>query len=203
MNTFIEIPATKKSLGKRKLVFSVGINDAKYITKRLVNSKTLTCPYYRKWGNMLERCYSAKFHKKHPTYKDCSVTKEWLTFSVFREWMKTKDWKGCDLDKDLLVQNNKLYSPETCLLVESKINKMLNDTKNSRGVYPRGVSFYTTTNKFASKVRVKGKNKHIGYFNTSEEAFEAYKKEKYSHIKQVALEQSEPLRSALLRYEIA
>ena len=32
---------------------------------------------YRTWYNMLTRCYDTRNHNKYPSYKDCSVAKEW------------------------------------------------------------------------------------------------------------------------------
>jgi len=47
-----------------------------------------------------------------------------------------------------------------------------------------------------------GKQVFLGSFDTAELAFEAYKTAKYEIIKNAATEQLEPLKSALLRYEI-
>ena len=71
---------------------------------------------------MLQRCYSESHLVRQPTYKGCSVCEEWLTFSNFKSWMEQQDWEGKQLDKDLLVYKNKIYSPETCVFVSSVIN---------------------------------------------------------------------------------
>ena len=65
--------------GNRSLICGVGVNDANYAT-----SGKRMCPFYRRWINMLERCYSEKFQEKNPTYRGCSVCEEWLTFSNFK-----------------------------------------------------------------------------------------------------------------------
>ncbi len=49
MNTFVEYPATKRSLSMRKLVSGVGINDAWYLTSDNTNGKAIRCPYYSVW----------------------------------------------------------------------------------------------------------------------------------------------------------
>jgi hypothetical protein len=114
---FIEKSATKKSLSGRRPVYGVGINDADYITIYKSNGSTLTCPFYRRWKNMLSRCYDKKYLERNKTYKDCSVCKEWLTFSNFKAWMIKQDWRGNHLDKDITSQGNKVYSPNLCLFV--------------------------------------------------------------------------------------
>jgi hypothetical protein len=91
MNEFIEIPANKYSLAKRKLLYGVGINDSNYLTNTTDDSgKAHMCPYYAVWSKMLTRCYSTAFQKKHPTYINCTLHAEWLTFSNFKNWMKHK-----------------------------------------------------------------------------------------------------------------
>ena len=199
---FQELPVSEKSLSMRGVVYGVGTNDADYITQRTVNGIKLTCPFYSKWNGMLSRCYSVKLQKRYPTYKGCIVSPEWLIFSNFKCWMIQQDWKGKHLDKDLLVQGSRVYSPETCLFVGQSINLLLNVNKATRGKYPLGASFNKKLKRFVSKVVIDGKSVHLGYFDTPEEASEAYKVAKYAHIKEVALNQVEPLRSALLNYKI-
>ena len=199
---FIEMPASNMSISKRRLICGVGINDSCYIVKPIINGKQFRCPYYSRWENMLVRCYSNKFKSRCPTYVGCSVLDEWLVFSNFKVWMEKQDWKGKHLDKDILIQGNKIYSPETCLFVSCKINLLLINHKARRGNHPQGVCFNKTTKKYRAGVRVDGVLRFLGVFDTSELAYNAYKAAKYNIIKGVALGQSEPLRSALLNYEI-
>lgn len=203
MTEFIEVPANKISIGSRKLVYGFAVNDADYMTSAQVNGKQVRCPYYRKWVNMLRRCYCAKYQKTHPTYIGCSVHTDWHSFSVFKTWMMEQPWQGNDLDKDLLVQGNKVYGPDTCLFLPPPINKLLSNNKSNKGRWPIGVNFNKENGKFKATCRVYGKLEHIGYYDTSEAAYKVYKQFKYKHIKTIALEQSEPLRSALLNYKIA
>lgn len=184
------------------LVYGKGVNDADYPTQPKINGKVVACLYYRKWANMLERCYSIKLQERYPTYSDCTICDEWLTFSNFKAWMQKQDWEGKHLDKDLLIQGNKVYSPETCIFIDSKINKLLNTHKSKRGVFPQGVCFHKATGKYQARVSFNGKKKYIGEFETPDDAFEAYKEVKYTIIKDVALKQAEPLKSALLNYKI-
>lgn len=77
-----------------------------------------------------------------------------------------------------------------------------------RGTLPVGVAFHQKHNKYQATIHKDGKTTHIGYFNSPEEAFIAYKKEKESYIKQLAKEYYESgaitrrVFDALMRYEV-
>ncbi|MEH6451150.1 MAG: hypothetical protein V7765_20970 [Oleispira sp.] len=204
MTQFIEVPASKNSLSKRKPVFGIGINDANYVAQPVVESKKISCPYYRAWKNMLMRCYSEKYQTKRPTYIGCSVDKEWLTFSVFRAWMEGQDWQGKQLDKDLLIPGNKEYGPAACIFVSSQINSLLNDHAAERGDFPQGVGFDKALGKYKAYCSVNGKMKHLGCFTSIPEAEITYLTFKSELIKQIASEEeaaSNPkLQTALLRH---
>jgi len=79
---------------------------------------------YKAWSAMLKRCYCKKTHEKQPTYKECEVCDDWLDFQLFADWYSKSSRGRVDLevDKDISVKNNKVYSPETCKLVTKKEN---------------------------------------------------------------------------------
>lgn len=157
---------------------------------------------YTVWSNMLKRCYHTKYHTKKPTYIGCSVCPEWHNFQRFSSWFDLNYRDGLHLDKDLLVQGNKVYGPDFCIFVSAAINNLIIDRKASRGLYPLGVIWNKTHKKFVARLNISGKSKSLGYFLTAELASEAYVKAKYELIKQVAVKQSEPLKTALLKYKI-
>ena len=97
--------------GNKRLVVGVGINDANYVVKKFtkVNGKqTLVsfCPYYVRWHEMLQRCYSPNVRSNCCLGHE--VCPEWLRFSNFRAWMAQYDgvWEGRDLDKTILNRRN-------------------------------------------------------------------------------------------------
>ncbi len=182
MNTYIEIPASEISLSRRKLVFGVGRNNADYMVSPRINGKTVHCPFYRSWHSMLKRCYYPKYQQKSPTYIGCSVAKEWLLFTTFKSWMIKQDWKGKHLDKDIKNIGNRVYSPDTCLFVSSKVNNLLCDNAARRNQWPIGVSFHKPANKFQAHCRHNRKSIHLGYHGNPESAHEAYIKYKYKVI---------------------
>ena len=179
---FIEKPASKISLAHRKPVFGVGINDAEYI----VRTNRYVCPFYQRWQNMLERCYDHKYHQKYPTYIGCSVERRWLSFTLFKEWMISQQWKGMHLDKDLMYPGNKVYSSKCCIFVSSELNKLLNNMEAVRGRFPKGVCFDKQNKKFIVHCSVDGRSKHLGRFTTPEEASEVYITFKSKHIREIA-----------------
>lgn len=175
MGEFNEKAASKRSLSLRKSVCGVGVNDAWYITQYKDEEGKLTmCPYYRKWFDMLRRCYSERFHEGQHTYRGCSVSSGWLLFSNFRLWMEQQDWEGKQLDKDILVVGNKVYSEYTCIFVSSGINSLLSSCGAVRGECSQGVSLYKKANKYRAYCRINGMLKHLGYFISEAQAEEAY-----------------------------
>jgi len=168
---------------RRKPLFGVGINDSDYITNytdKYGNSKT--CPYYSRWCSMLNRCYSSNYHIRNPTYIGCTVSKEWLTFSNFKKWMETQDYIGKDLDKDILIEGNKVYSKDTCCFVSSDINSLLVDNKAARGKYPVGVCLHKPSDKYRAQISINGKVKNLGYHTTIQEASNTYNIAKANYI---------------------
>lgn len=184
----------------KKIVCGIGINDADYVVMPSVNGQQVKCSFYRAWKSMLERCYSESCQKKHPTYYGCVVCKEWLTFSNFKSWMETQDWKEKELDKDILIPGNKIYSPEACVFVDSITNTFVTKCDASRGEWPIGVCFHKRVKKFAS---VCGnpflkKQEYLGYFGRPELAHLAWKSRKHELSCQLAdLQTDERVASAL------
>ena len=46
---------------------------------------------------------------------------------------------GWELDKDILVKGNKIYSPDTCCFVPKEVNTVFTKRQSKRGDYPIGV----------------------------------------------------------------
>lgn len=137
-------------------------------------------PAYAAWLNMLQRCYSPKSHTRYPTYVGCSVAEEWLSFQNFADWFEDQcredDWQ---LDKDLLVEGNKVYSPSTCMFVPSAVNNLFIDAGSARGAYPIGVS--REGKGFRADLSKRNKWEYLGTFPTVRQAQAAYTKAKIDH----------------------
>lgn len=171
----------KNSLLNRKPICGIGINDADYVTQP---SGKPICPYYAVWAEMIRRCYSDKYHQRKPTYIGCSVCEEWQTFTNFKSWMQQQEWEGKQLDKDLLFPNNKVYSPETCIFVDNRLNMLLTHQKSNKDL-PVGVSYDSSRDLYRAICQDKNsKYVQIGRFKTVKEAHEAYRRFKVAVIQE-------------------
>lgn len=142
----------------------------------------VTTKLYNLWGGMLERCYSETFHKKYPSYKDCRVSDKWLYLDNFKLWFEDYYKEGFELDKDLLVEGNKVYSEDTCVFVPKDLNNLIkyNKTLKKRDL-PTSVTEHS--GKYYSYTSDK---QCLGGFYTPEEAFIVYRDWKESKIKSLA-----------------
>jgi len=138
-------------MAKISKIYGVGVNDSNYATREYDNSegkRTIVweCPIFVTWKDMMKRCYSENYHKKRPTYKDCKVCNEWLSFMNFHKWAKDKIGKDplgkkLHLDKDFKFKDNHLYSPKTCIFISNTLNNFISkDEKSSKGGF-KGVGF--------------------------------------------------------------
>ena len=187
-------------------VYGIGIVGVKYpISEDGVHTKE-----YGLWKNMLRRCYSDTYKKKYPTYIDCKCSENFKSYEYFYEWCHKQigfGVEGFELDKDLLVKGNKVYSEYSCIFIPTEINTLLVKREASRGECLIGVSWSNTNKAFVARVnKSKGGSEWLGLFNTEIEAFNAYKAAKESFVK----EQAEKWKSqiddraynALMKYEI-
>lgn len=182
MYEFPRVKATEASFLNRSVVHGVGINDAWYKISDFSNGKQRNCPVYDVWAGVLKRVYGkSRCANTARVYADCSVCDEWLTFSVYQEWHDANHIKGYELDKDLLVEGNRIYSPDTCLFVPPWLNSLL--TKLPEGKHGTGVHIGRgKANPYQAHATILGKNKSFGYYATPEIAQAVYKAEKGGHI---------------------
>ena len=191
-------------------VFGIGVLGTKYPSKvNGVNTKE-----YKLWYNMLVRCYSDAYKKKYQTYEGCKVSDNFKSYEYFYGWCYSQigfDAKGdgnpFQLDKDLLIKGNKVYSEDSCVFLPKEINSLLTKREALRGEYLIGVSWSKTNRAFKAQVnKNKGKREYLGIFNTELEAYNAYKTAKESFIKEQADKWKDKIDprayNALLNYEV-
>jgi len=198
----------------KKLVYGVGTNDAGYVTEKKETigyedgkqkqNLVWACPYYQSWKNMLDRCYSDKYQERRPTYKGCTVSDEWLTFSNFKSWMDMQEWEGNHLDKDLLIEGNKIYSAETCVFVTPSVNTFTIDSGAARGEWLIGASWHKASKKFHSRCNnpFTKKYEHLGRFTCEQEAHQAWMKRKLELAHELAAIQTDQrvAKALILKY---
>lgn len=149
---------------------------------------------YSTWNSMLKRCYDEKYQEKYPTYKECVVCDEWHNFQNFGKWYEENyyevEGQRMNLDKDILVKHNKIYSSETCIFVPQTINKLFVKRDGKRGDSVIGTSpkdgKYQVNCQIFNPETEKSKQEYLGFYDTQEKAFEIYKYYKEKNIKQVA-----------------
>jgi len=188
-----------------KNIFGVGfIGEGTYKTDNKMNNT---------WWHMLQRCYDKTTQEKQPTYIGCTVCEEWHNYQNFANWYDENyyevDNQKMEIDKDILIKGNKVYSPETCVFVPKKINILFTKRSLSRGEFPIGVQLHSLNckNKYgASCSNGTGKGVYLGLYLTPELAFEAYKIYKENLIRTLAEKYygliPEKLYNALMQYKV-
>lgn len=114
-----------------------------------------------------------------------------------------QDWKGNQLDKDILYSKNKLYSPDTCIFINPNLNKLLNKLEGVNKELPIGVSYS------GKKYRVRccsleNKNSvYIGSFTSIDYAAQVYLDYKARIVQQISNNESNPrIQHALQRISV-
>lgn len=189
----------------RGVVCGVGIRDIK---TRFNGEQDR---FYTLWLAMMQRCYSENRLSKRPTYENCEVSDDWKTFSKFRfevQEIPNSEMVGWELDKDILFKGNKIYSKETCCFVPHEINSLIIRSVSSRKDLPIGVRYRNLCKNKPYEVNhsCNGRSVVIGYFETPEEGFLAYKLAREDYVKSKASEYSdvidERVYEALMKWTI-
>ena len=131
------------------------------------------CPGYRQAGLVPREYQDTKagrlltaLHNRHNQegYRDCSVAPEWYNWENFKAWFDANYVEGYQIDKDILVQGNKVYGPDTCKFVPKSLNVAVQ----------LGKGYSKAGNRFVAELSIDGKGKYIGTFDTEDEAHAAY-----------------------------
>ena len=197
-------------------VYNVGITGNKYPAwENGEDTKE-----YKAWYGMIRRCYAEKLKNKYKTYKDVTCCDEWLLFDNFYEWLHSQEnfdkWYNGDrweVDKDIIVKGNKVYSPETCCLVPHCVNTIFIKSGSTRGDLPIGVYKDSKNNRYKAAT-IYGRNNNeskitLYYYPSIEDAFYlGYKPSKEAYIKRVAQEEydkgniTQRCYEAMMNYEV-
>jgi hypothetical protein len=169
-----------------KLVHGVGVSLGSKYPKVVGGVQTVE---YQLWKNMIARCYSESWGERNPTYVGCTVSENFKNFQYFAEWCQSQIGfgnKGWQLDKDILIKGNKVYSEDTCVFVPKEINMWIQNKRSNRGGLPIGVSYHTDSGKYVAQCGINGTRVHLGLYANPEGAFEAYAARKSEHLKERA-----------------
>ncbi len=156
------------------------------------------CQYYARWKNMIRRCYSRNQDN------DVVVCDDWLVYSNFKYWMIQQeklhgDLTSLQLDKDIL-SDGLMYSPSACAFVTAEVNLFVHVSRKPRNL-PIGV---TISDRYGYKSQCRNpfdrkSSNHIGYFDTKEDAHEAWRLKKHEYACRLADIETDPRVSISLR----
>jgi len=192
-----------------RVVQGIGTTGTKYPTR--IGGKNVK--EYAVWGSMLERCIE-KWWRKYPTYIGTTCSENFKSYIFFYEWCQTQtrfgntdeNGKSWHLDKDLLVKGNKVYSEDTCVFLPLRLNLLLVRCNAARGSSPIGVYWIPRLGKFRAMCSEVNKQRHLGCFDTEQEAFLVYREHKEAYIKSLAEQYKSQLDprayQALLNYTV-
>ena len=189
----------------KKLTYGVGYNSKR---KYKARKDGKTTKVYQAWQDMLRRCYHPKFHERQPTYLGCSVDARFHDFQDFGNWFEGHEYShhGYQLDKDLLLPNNKVYAPDRCAFIPRQLNSLLNSNKAIRGDLPQGIYWNTRTKKYKAQISINGKREYLGLFDCPDEAYQAYRIAKEANVKRMAIEWKDRIEDnvfqALMNWEL-
>lgn len=184
---FIYKPLKRANNGK---VCLHGINDLEFSAQPKIDNKQLRHPGYISWHNMLYRSHDYNLYK-YPSYENVVCSEEWIYSSNYLLWFKNSNRSSTntDLDKDLLVSENLVYSKETCLFVPKEINRFLTTGNSLRGDQPLGVDL--SPGGYRSRISDGKSKKHLGYFKSPEEAHQAWQSAKLERAMELQLKYSD------------
>lgn len=142
--------------------------------------------HYTVWRSLLNRVYdlTAKEKSLFRPYVDCLTVEEWHCFQSFAAWCETQvgfSVSGYELDKDLLVRGNKLYSPETCCFIPARINTLIVRSSSSPNGY-----WHTKDKRWTFSYRELSGKKVANSFNDPSKGKLWYKENKERVIKEAA-----------------
>lgn len=151
---------------------------------------------YQNWTSMIRRCYDIRRGAMYSAYYDkCKVCDEWHNFQNFAQWYDENFYQvGAErmhIDKDILCKNNKIYSPETCLIVPQRINMIFLKKPNKYNL-PSGVR-PVANGMFSAEYN----HEKIGVFKNAYVAGVAHDKAKKKHIIKIACEYKDVIPTAV------
>lgn len=153
---------------------------------------------YQNWTCMIRRCYDEKLKERYSAYYgDCFVCEEWHNFQNFAKWWNENIYRvGTErmhLDKDILFDGNRMYSPSTCVISPQRINMLFMKKPNKYNL-PNGI-------KPSSKGRYESKynGKYLGVFDSIEDAIMAHDIAKSEALIQIANEYKDKIPNNLYK----
>lgn len=188
--TFLKLYEDIKINGEWVTTFSRTIEPKVY-------ERTITLSGQR-WESINKRCQvGGDQQTKYPRYE--GTTNLFPNFNDFVEWSQgevgyalreqlgKQSWAYC-IEKDILGNGSKIYSPDTCLYVPNAVNIFLTARNASRGDYPIGAAWKEKNKKFQAQVRDRTTSRYLGLHSDPMEAHRAWQLGKIDIGRNFALE---------------
>ena len=141
---------------------------------------------YKLWASVICRTYHEYSLIRYPTYRNVEICDEWLCFQNFADWCLQNPFYnlGYCLDKDILSDGDKIYSPDTCCFIPHEINTLLPEKRCDKGDLPTGVT--ERSGRYRANLSINGSNILLGTYDTVDEALKVYKEAKEKRIKELS-----------------
>lgn len=137
----------------------------------------------KSWRSMLNRCYGIK--NRQASYLGCTTAEEWHLLPNYADWCQTvvgfKN-QGWELDKDLLIPSNKVYSSETCIFLPKRINTSITGYASGEGI--KGVHYSPQTKHYSVAYFNQEEARETGRsFKDEEAAWDFYRVNRFNRLK--------------------
>lgn len=132
-------------------------------------------PLFSIWHGIKKRCCcSTDTGFKNYGGRGIAICSEWKKdFIPFYIWAINNGWKkGLTIDR---VNNDGNYEPRNCQFIpieENIVKQRLLKSSNTSGY--KGVSFITSEQKYAARIKIKGRDHFLGYYNDPIKAAHIY-----------------------------
>jgi len=143
---------------------------------------------HKVWEGMIQRCYHNT--DKNSVYWGCEVDSRFYDFQDFAEWRVNQvgfDTETFEIDKDILAEGRKLYSPDHCVFVPPQINSIFTGHRPSIYNTPLGVSYIKREDTYRVTLRDENGNTVTFRSKDADECFRFFVINKITIIKAIAL----------------
>jgi hypothetical protein len=129
---------------------------------------------YYIWIKMIQRCYDSNNKSyKHYGARGITVCDEWIeSFQTFYHDMGKRPSPDHSIDR---INVNGNYEPSNCRWTTNEVQARNTRTYKSNKTGIKGVSFNKQAGKYRANISIDSKMKHLGYFETLEEAIKVRK----------------------------